>query len=161
MASSFIEYPNSNIIFLNDVSSLFMSGSILSTIALYFLASSFAPSVSCFRTSILCISHTGPLAEYIIFPNIGIFLIHTINEPIIFLLLSSASITSLFQLVFTFAHSSDCWKLHLSLLSKNLVYSSSSDFVSNILIFFILPVLGCIFIIVIFPLLYYTILEDL
>ena len=40
--------------------------------------------------------------------KIGIFLIHTVSEPIIFLFLSSAKITSVFQLVFTFDHSKDC-----------------------------------------------------
>ena len=138
LASSFIWYPKSIIIFLNVSSELTISGSILITIALYFFANCWIPSDNCFNTSILWISQTGPLAEYIMFPKIGIFLIHTISDPIIFPELSSASITSCFQLIFTFAHSSDCWKLHLSCVSKNSVYSLSEfSSVTNLISFFI------------------------
>ena len=108
-ASSFILYPKFVTISLNAWSSFSISGSILSPIALYFFANSFAPSVSCFITDMSCMSHTGPLDAYIILPNIGIFLIHTHSDPIMFLSSSSASITSGFQFgFFTSAHSSDC-----------------------------------------------------
>ena len=107
-ASSFIPYPSFVTISLNSLSSLLISGSIFKTNALYFFASSFNPSVSCFRTFSSCISHTGPLEEYIKFPKIGIFLISTLIEPIIFPFSSSAKTISFFQASFTFPHSTDC-----------------------------------------------------
>ena len=76
-------------------------------------------------------SPTGPLDAYIIFPNIGILRINTHNEPIIFPSSSSANITSGFQnAFFNSAHSKDCWKLHLSSLSKNSLYFISGTTIS-------------------------------
>jgi len=108
LASSFILYPKLVTIFLYSSSLLKISGSALYTIALYFLANSLIPSVSCFITDISCISHVGPLDEYIIFPKIGIFLIKILTAPIIFPLSSSANTISFIQFPFTFAHSGDC-----------------------------------------------------
>ena len=68
----------------------------------------FIPSVNCFITEKSCISHVGPLEEYIILPKIGIFLINILTAPIIFPFSSSAKTTSFFQFDFTFAHSGDC-----------------------------------------------------
>ena len=91
--------------------------------ALYFQASSSAPSVSWRRLSLSPVSQMGPRGLYIRLPKKGILRMSTLSPPVMFPWASSARTISLIQLDLTWAHWTDCWKLHRSWRERNSVYS--------------------------------------